>query len=154
MSEEPIGVEMMRIDNSTSSSTTTRSLRVTKEWSRRYSVEYENAVTTTRILDPKLTESSLIRHSVEELRREQYNYTEGSTQTVEETIEVEVQAGQNVRIELHWKNIVDNFEILLRNGNRHEARVPFNIVSKVTFDQRMKNIVDGRSAPPRPRRAG
>lgn len=144
LSEEPTGVEYIRIDNSTGSNTT-RTLRVAKVWSREYIVEYENAVTTLSTLDPKLRNSSIVKRSIEELRRERYNDRKGVSHTVEETVAIEVQAGRNVEIELHWKNIMDNWEVLLRRDG-DETRLPVKIISKVTFDQRMKNLARRRRA--------
>lgn len=145
ISEEPIGVEYQRIDNSTSTAKVVRTLRGVKVWSCESTLEFEKATTTMKVLDPKLKDSSFVKHSVEDLQREQYNYTEGTTHTVEETIEVVVNGGCHVVIELHWKNIIDNWEIVLRKG-RHETVVPFKVISKVTFDQRMVNVEDALAA--------
>jgi hypothetical protein len=45
-------------------------------------------------------------------------------------------------VELHWKNILDSWTLVLGNDRREEVRVHVRVVTKLSFDQR---IVDAPS---------
>src|SRR5262249_36508336 len=115
LSEEFLGTETLRINNLEGECPVTRSLRVQKEWMQSYVIEHEKTQTTTHQFEPTITKSALVRSTVENLYREKYSYSESKTQILEENITVEVPPRSSISVELHWKNILDSWMLIIHN---------------------------------------
>jgi hypothetical protein len=142
ISEEFLGVETLRIDNRQGERPVNRSLKIEKEWLQAYVIEHEKAQTTTKQFEPTVTRSSMVKRTVENLYREKYSYSESRKQVLAENVTIEVPPRTSVWVELHWKNILDSWTLVLGNDRREEVRVPVRVVTKLSFDQR---IVDAQS---------
>lgn len=142
ISEEFLGLETLRIDNRQGQRPVQRSLKIQKESLQSYVIEHEKAVTTTKQFEPTVTRSTMIKRTVENLYREKYSYSESKKQMLEESVAVEVPPNATVWMQLHWRNILDNWMLVVGNDLGHEIAVPVRVVSKLSFDQK---IVDGRA---------
>lgn len=140
ISEAFLGVETLRIDNREGQRAVSRSLKIQKEWVQSYVIEHEKAQTTRCEIEPNVTRSSIVKRSVENLYREKYSYSESKTQLVEENVVVEVPPRASVSVELRWKNILDNWVIVLANQLHEEISIPVALVTKLSFDQRIVDV--------------
>jgi hypothetical protein len=137
ISEEFLGVETLRIDNRQGQRPVNRSLKIQKEWRQGYVIEHEKAQTTTKQFEPTVTRSSMVKRSVENTYREKYSYSESRRQLLEESVSVEVPPHASALLELRWKNILDNWTLVVGNDLGEEVRVPVHVVTKLSFDQRI-----------------
>jgi hypothetical protein len=139
ISEHFLGVETLRIDNREGDRPVTRSLKIMKEWLQSYVIEHEKAQTTTKQFEPTVTRSVMVKRTVENLYREKYSYSESRKQALEEHVTVEVPPHASVWVELRWKNILDNWILVVGNDLGEQVRVPVHVVTKLSFDQRTLN---------------
>jgi hypothetical protein len=140
ITEEFIGTETVRVDNHAGRRSVNRSLTIQKEWFQSYVIEHEKAQTTSSQFQPTVTNSTVVKRTVENLYREKYSYTQGRKQVVEERVAVEVPARRSVCLELRWKHILDNWLLVMANDIGEQAKVPVYVVTKLSFDQRIVNV--------------
>ncbi len=134
-SEQPLGSDERVIDNSKSSVHLTRNLRLQKEWSKSYRIEYERAYRERTTTDHKVTEYLGTRRTAEKLLRTKYGIAERERQQYEEMIALKVAPYKKVRLCLQWKQIMQNGVIVLGDQHGEQANVPFSVVIGLTFDQ-------------------
>jgi TM2 domain-containing membrane protein YozV len=134
--EKFIGTEPKRFYNSKSSAPLNQTFRVKREWSQTYSIEKEKAHSTTSVIDPKITDSTVISRTVQDVLREKYGYTENKKIVFEEDVAVSVPPGKNIQIDLLWKNIIENWLVVMCDQYNQEIEIPVFFVAKLTFDQR------------------
>lgn len=138
-SEEILGVEQRLIDNSRSTSKTTRRFTVSREWSKNYTIKYENTqVNGTELnLGLKLVETELANLKVasQETLNKQYSISEGTTENYTEEVQVEVPESKKLKIIFTWKRIWQHGIIKFRDQNNQVFDVPFQVAVGVTFDQ-------------------
>jgi hypothetical protein len=139
ISEDFLGIETLRIDNRQGARSVNRSLKIEKEWVQSYVIEHEKAQTTTRQFEPTVTRSAMVKRTVENLYREKYSYSESRKQVLAENVTVEVPPHACVWVELHWKNILDSWTVVVGNDLGQEIRVPVHVITKLSFDQRIVN---------------
>ncbi len=138
-SEEILGEEKRLIDNSRSTSKTTRRFTVSREWSKSYSIQYENTqVNGTELnLGLKLPETELanLKITSQETLNKQYSITEGTTENYTEEVEIEVPGSKKLKIIFTWKRIWQHGIIKFQDQNNQVFDVPFQVAVGVTFDQ-------------------
>jgi len=134
-SEKFLGSEPKRFYNS-SSAPLSQTFRVKREWSQSYSIEKEKAHSTTSVIDPRITDSTVISRSVQDMFREKYAFTEGKKINFEEDVAVCVPSGKNVQVELLWKYIIENWVVVMGDQYNQKIEIPISFVAKLTFDQR------------------
>jgi hypothetical protein len=128
-----MGDETRTIDNSKSGSSTTRVVRLSREWSRTCSVDAEHATTGhgsaglgLHLLDLKV--------EAERTLRKTYSTSSEERDTFEE--EVTLNIGPHIRSEIvfSWKEIRQKGVIQL-TGEGLDVRFPYEAVVGLTFDQ-------------------
>ncbi|MBM3774546.1 MAG: hypothetical protein FJW37_05215 [Acidobacteria bacterium] len=129
------GVEERVIDNSRSGSTVTKTLTVSREWSCTYSVEHQREHRTTDTSTIRVREGVTRNRSVEDALRDKFAYTHGARQVYQENLEVTIPPFKKMRVILHWKNILEVGDMVLRDQHGTTVQLPFAIVIGVTFDQ-------------------
>jgi len=134
-SEKFLGSEPKRFYNS-SSAPINQTFRVKREWSQSYSIEKEKVHSTTSVIDPKITDSTVISRSVQDMFREKYAYTEGKKITFEEDVAVSVPSGKNIQVDLLWKYIIENWVVIMIDQYNQNIEIPISFIAKLTFDQR------------------
>jgi len=132
--EELIGDELRRVDNSSSSTSLVRRLRATRRWAKTYDIQVERTSTTTQGLDVALHDLAGYRSVVEAAVKQNYAISTEEEQTFEEEIELTVPARTNVQLCLHWKRLWQEGYVVISDGNV-AANIPFRTVIGVTFDQ-------------------
>ena len=137
-SEVPIGEEFLQIDNSRSSSPSVRVKRLTKEWTRSYSVEVDKSSTLSgsgglafHVVELKAQAEQAVSHK--------YSAQAEERQTYEDEVTITVAAKTNSQIVFSWKEIHQNGYVVF--GEEEGApQVPFDIIMGVTFDQRQVDV--------------
>ena len=132
-SEEPIGIENRRIDNTSGAARLTRTMRVTREWSRTVSLDLDSSrgVSAEARVGPAWL---ALRTSVEQTLSRTYTASVNHREEFAEELSVEVEPGASVTIVLAWKR-------LWQHGVAHvlfqgrQVEVPFQVAVGVTFDQ-------------------
>lgn len=135
-SEKFLGSEPKRFYNSSPSAPINQSFRVKREWSQSYVIEKEKAHSTTSIIDPKITDSTIISRSVQDMFREKYAFSEGKKINFEEDVTVSVPAGKNMQVDLLWKYVIENWVIIMSDQYNQSIEIPISFIAKLTFDQR------------------
>ena len=133
-SEEPIGTETRRIDN-TGPARVTRTMRVTREWSRTVSLDHTSSdgTSTGAQVGPDWL---ALRTSVEQSLSQTYSVSTGSREEFVEEIGVEVEPGTAVTVVLAWKRLWQHGVVhVLSRGSQVE--VSFRLAAGITFDQSM-----------------
>lgn len=138
-SEEILGIDQRIIDNSKSTSKTTRKFTVSREWSKSYSIQHENTqVNGTELnLGVKLPEIEIanIKLTSQETLKSQYSISEGKKETYTEEVQVEVSGYKKLNVIFTWKGIWQHGVIKFRHQDNTEFYVPFKVAVEVTFDQ-------------------
>ena len=135
-SEEPIGTETRRIDNTAGASRLTRTMRVTREWSRTVSLDL-NASHGTSVgeqIGPNWLE---LRTNVEQTLSRTYTASAGRREEFAEEIGVEVEPGTALTIVLAWKQLWQHGRVRVLSQGR-QVDVPFRVAVGITFDQSTK----------------
>jgi hypothetical protein len=132
-SEEPIGTEERRINNTSGAARLTRTMRVTREWSRTISLHHETThddSTETTVGPDWLRFQAGIKRHLTLL----YEVNKNHREEFAEEFCVEVGPGAEVTVVLAWKR-------LWQHGVAHalyQGRpidIPFRVAVGVTFDQ-------------------
>ncbi len=132
--EEPIGEEKRTIDNS-GPATSTRRIKVSKRWLRKYEMSAERA--QSRKFGGKLPKALIIELSGEAETRLQRSYSVGGEeeQTFEEEIELTIPPRSIVTLVLSWKRIWQEGVVAVVQPDGERIEVPYRVVVGVTFDQ-------------------
>lgn len=120
--EVPLGNETRTIDNSKSASSTTRVVRVTREWTRTCTVDIEHATTVhgsaglgIQVLDLKV--------EAERTLSKTYSSTAEERETFEEEVTLNIAQHTRSKIVFSWKEIRQKGSVQIA-GERFEARIP------------------------------
>jgi transcription elongation factor Elf1 len=133
--EEPIGDEMRRVDNSGTSTSTVRRLRLTKRWLQRCEVQVEQSHATTGGAELAVGTVAKYHSTTEAAVRRNLTIGTEDEQTFEEEIEIAVPPRTLVQLHLRWKRIWQEGYADLTDPQGNTARVSFRTVVGVTFDQ-------------------
>ena len=133
--EEPIGDELRKIDNSGTSTSSIRRLRVTRRWAQKCDIQIERATTSTTGLTFKATNNlPEFEARLETAVRQNYGISTEEEQTFDEEIELTVPAHTIVHVRLHWKRLWQEGYVTLAIQTE-QVKVPFRSVLGITFDQ-------------------
>ncbi len=131
--EVAMGDETRTVDNSKSNSLTTRVVRLSREWTRTYSVDVEHATTAQgsaglgiHVLDLKV--------EAERTLSKTYSTSSEERETFEEEVTLNIGAHTRSEIVFSWKEIRQRGIVELV-GEGVEARIPYEAVVGLTFDQ-------------------
>lgn len=131
--EVPMGDETRVIDNSQSGSTTTRVVRLTREWTRTCAIDVERATTTQgsagigiRALDLKAAAEHTLRRT--------YSDSTGERETFEEEVTLNIAPRTRCRVVFSWKEIRQKGIVQIARGGS-DVQIPFEVVVGITFDQ-------------------
>jgi hypothetical protein len=134
-SEELIGDELRKIDNSSTSTSAVRRLRAARRWTKTCDVHLERASTTIRGWDWIVPNLTGYRSSVETAIKQNYAITAEAEQSFEEEIELTVPARTNVQLRLRWKRLWQEGYVVMTGPDNQMVNIPFRTVIGVTFDQ-------------------
>jgi hypothetical protein len=133
--EEPIGDELRKIDNSRTSTSSVRRLRVTRRWAQKCDIQIERATTSTTGLTLKaINNLPEFESRLETAIRQNYGISTEEEQTFDEEIELTVPARTIVHVRLHWKRLWQEGYVKLAI-RAEQVNVPFRSVLGITFDQ-------------------
>ena len=133
--EEPIGDELRRIDNSGTSTSSVRRLRVTRRWAQKCDIQMERTTTSTTGLTFKAVNNlPEFESRLETAVRQNYGISTEEEQTFDEEIELTVPAHTIVHVRLHWKRLWQEGYVILAI-QAEQVNVPFRSVLGITFDQ-------------------
>jgi hypothetical protein len=134
--EELIGDELRKIDNSATSTSSLRRLRATRRWAKKYDVQIERASTTTEGFELALHDLAGYKTTVEAAIRRNYSIGAEEEQIFEEEIEITVPSHTMVQLRLRWKRLWQEGYVVLKEERGGQAvSIPFRTVIGVTFDQ-------------------
>ena len=136
--ETPLGEERRTIDNSQSSSESTRTVRLTREWSRSCTVEMERATTLSGSADLSIHVLDL-KGGAEHTLSKTYSASADERETFEEEVTLNISAHTRTEVVFAWKEIRQR-GFVRAAGSGYEIQIPYEVVVGVTFDQRQ---VDG-----------
>ena len=129
----PLGDEVRVIDNSRSSSPAMRVVRLTREWVRTCTVDTEHismihgsAGVGIRVLELKI--------EAERTLMKKYSTTTEHRETFQEEVTITVAPRTKSTIVFSWKEIRQSGVVQVAAG-RSEARIPYEVVTGLTFDQ-------------------
>ncbi len=131
--EVVIGEETREIDNSKGVSPIVRTFKISREWTRSYTVDAERATTTTGGvgLDAQVVS---VKAQVETALRAHYSTSNQDRRTFEDEVTITAAPHTRSRVMFIWKEIhqvgVVEFQSALAL-----TRVPFEVVVGLTFDQ-------------------
>ena len=133
--EELIGDELRKIDNSSISTSSVRRLRATRRWAKTCEIQLERATTATRGADVTVQGLGGYHATVEAAVKRNYAISAEEEQTFEEEIELTVPPRTHVQLCLHWKRLWQEGYVLMRAPEGETVGIPFRTVIGVTFDQ-------------------
>jgi hypothetical protein len=131
--EVALGDETRLIDNSLSTSATTRVMRLTKEWTKTYTVDETRATTVSG--SAAFTVLAALKAEAERTITRHYSASTDERQSFEEEVTLTIGAGVRSEIVFSWKEIRQNGAVVLESG-ADTVQIPFEVVVGVTFDQR------------------
>lgn len=134
-SEEPLGEDQRVIDNLNSSIQVSREFTVSKEWSKSYTLGYEQTNTSRGEIGFNLLNQVNFKLSIEEALKAQYGISEQATRTYSEKVSLEVPARTKIHVLFKWKRIWQHGFISFRSTEGQIIQIPFQIVVGLTFDQ-------------------
>jgi hypothetical protein len=130
----PMGDETRTVDNSKSTSSTQRVVRLTREWSRTCVVDVEQA-TTARGSAGLGIHLLALKAEAERTLKKTYSASSEERETFEEEVTLNVSAHTRSEIVFSWKEIRQQGVVQLV-GEDLEAQIPYEAVVGLTFDQR------------------
>lgn len=139
LSQQIIGSQFMDISNSTSTSAVKRTVQVAREWTKSYAFEFEKAWSSTGEIAPHLMNSSMVRYEIQKLTRDKHSFTKSEGFRHQETIQVVVPAGKNLRLQLTWKHILQKYAIDMSDQFGNKIVMPMSVIIGLTFDQTQIN---------------
>jgi transcription elongation factor Elf1 len=133
--EELIGDELRKIDNSGTSTSSARRLRAMRRWAKTCDIQLERATSATRGSDVAVQGLAGYHSAVEDAVKRNYAVTAEEEQTFEEEIELTVPPRTSVQLCLHWKRLWQEGYVLMKALDGETVSIPFRTVIGVTFDQ-------------------
>ena len=133
--EEPLGDELRKIDNSSTATSSVRRLRAARRWVKKCDVQIERASTTTHGLDLAVYDLGGYHSAIEAAVKQNYAIGTEEEQTFDEEIEVTVPPRTSVQLCLHWKRLWQEGYVVLAEPDGQSICVPFRTAIGVTFDQ-------------------
>jgi hypothetical protein len=131
--EVPMGQETRIIDNSKSSSSSTRTVRLTREWGKTCTLDTEHDMTvdgsaglSIHVLD--------LKAKAERLVKDNYSVSSDEHETFEEDVTLTVAKKTKSEITFFWKEIRQKGVVQI-SGADFQAKIPYEIVVGLTFDQ-------------------
>jgi hypothetical protein len=134
-SEEPLGAERRKIDNSRSATSSVRRLRAQRTWSRKSEILFEKATKGSGSAGLNIYGVGALKAAAEKSFRESLTLSGEEQQTFEEGIEVTVPARTTVEVFLHWKAIWQEGLLAIEMGDGETYKIPYRIMVGMTFDQ-------------------
>jgi len=131
--EVPLGEDTRIIDNSRSSSSTLRVVRLVREWVRTCSVDVTNITTIRGSTGLDIHVVNLKAEAERALNKRYSNVTE-ERETFAEEVTLNILEHTKSRIVFSWKEIRQK-GIVQARGSNFEMHIPYEIVVGVTFDQ-------------------
>jgi hypothetical protein len=134
--EEPIGDEFLTIDNSATSTSSLRRLKVTRRWAQKCDIQIERATTSTNDIILSVP-YNLVKYGskLETAVKKDYGISIGEEQTFEEEIELTVPARTIVKVRLSWKRLwQEGYATVMIESV--QVKIPFRTVLGITFDQK------------------
>jgi hypothetical protein len=131
--EVSLGDETRTIDNSRSTSPTTRQVRLTREWARTCAVDAEHITTVHGSAGLRIHVLDL-KAEAERTLRKNYSTTSEERETFEEVVTLNILEHTRSEIVFSWKEIRQKGTVQVA-GEGFEAQVPFEVVVGLTFDQ-------------------
>lgn len=158
--EEFLNEESILIDKSRTSSTSIESFEFSKEWSKKFNLEYERVSTNhsgsdlasslessigfeaTIKSEMKSGITSTIKSSVEETVKQKYCITEGVLYKRVEKTQISIPAYTKTRLIICWKNIWQKgiIEISDPSSPSSKVQIPFKVLVSVTFDRKQIDL--------------
>jgi hypothetical protein len=135
-SEESIGTDSFRIDNTSGRGRLTRNLRVTREWSRMVSLDLHahRGVSIAAQIGPNWL---ALKTSIEQSLEHTYGISVSRREEFAEEIGIEIEPGADISVILTWKRIWQHgFAHVLTQDS--QANAPFRMAVGVTFDQTIR----------------
>jgi hypothetical protein len=136
--EVPLGEETRTVDNSKSSSSSIRVVRLTMEWSKTCVLDTEHNMTVRgsaglgiRVLTLKAEAERLVKNT--------YSVTSGERETFTEEVTLNIAQHTKSKIIFFWKEVHQK-GIVQISGPGFEARIPYEVVVGLTFDQQQVDI--------------
>jgi hypothetical protein len=136
--EVPLGNESRTIDNLDSSSSSIRTVRLTREWARTWAVDMERTTTVRGAAGLGVHLLSL-KADAERTLRNTYSITTDEKQTFTEEVTLNIADHKMVKIIFFWKQIRQIGAVQLI-GKKFDVRIPYEVVVGLTFDQRQIDI--------------
>jgi hypothetical protein len=130
--EQPIGTTKRMIDNSSSRIPLHKELKLTKQWSRDWAVEYEKMRTVGTNMSARTKLGGEWKRNVENQLRSKYTVSETSTDIYEDTVTVDVPAGEQWIVVTDWKRIWQHGMLQFQD----KTEVPFKVAVRVEYDQK------------------
>jgi hypothetical protein len=158
--DEFLNEESILIDKSRTSSTSIESFEFSKEWSKKFNLEYEKVSTNhsgsdlasslessigfeaTIKSEMKSGITSTIKSSVEETIKQKYCITEGVLYKRVEKTQISIPAYTKTRLIICWKNIWQKgiIEISEPSSPSSKVQIPFKVLVSVTFDRKQIDL--------------
>jgi len=134
--EFPVGDEVRTIDNSQGTSPIVRTFRLSREWSKSYTLGSDQSITVTTSVGytPKLAE---IRMQAGRTIGQHYSTSSEERRAFEDTVTVTVAPRTRSEITFAWKEIRQRGYVEQTEGATSiTSRVPFELVLGLTYDPR------------------
>jgi hypothetical protein len=144
-----LGDETRMVNNSQSSSSTTRKVRLTREWTRTWTVDV-NRITMTRQSAGLGIHFLDLKAQAERTLREAYSITTGERETFEEEVTLKIAPHTKSEILFSWREIRQKGVVQVVTDG-FEARIPYEMVVGLTFDQQQVDIPGDRRSRTLPR---
>jgi hypothetical protein len=138
--EVKLGDERRTIDNSRSSSSTTRTVRLSREWSRTFVVDLEHTTSRQDSMELRIHFVSL-KAAADRTLRQKYSITAEKRETFEEEVTFTIPPRTRSVIIFSWKEIRQKGTVQISEDDL-DAAVPYEIVVGLTFDQEQIDDVD------------
>jgi len=136
--EEAIGDEARTIDNN-SDGTVTRTVTVSKKWSKTYRVGSE----TTRSAEASLGADMLmlsVRARIEQALKTSYDLETTEENLIAETVTINVPAHTSTRLVLTWKRLWQHGVVRVTGADGPATELPFQVAVGLTFDQSQVDV--------------
>jgi len=132
-SEEDLGSEVRIIENPSRSTTVTRVIRVSRDWTRSWTIGQDWTGKAHLGAKGKVGVAE-VEASVEAEIKRSYSLTETLREEYVDDITLLIPAESRVKLILNWKRLWQHGEVTLRDSSP-PIRVPFSVAVGVTFDQ-------------------
>ena len=136
--EVPLGEETRTIDNSKSSSSTIRVVRLTREWGKTCVLDVEHNMTVRGSAGLGIHVLNL-KAEAERLLKKTYSVTSEERQTFAEEVTLNIAQYTKSEIIFFWKELRQKGVVQV-SGVDFEVQVPYEVVVGLTFDQQQVDI--------------